>query len=265
MFDLLLLVFACDTVDKYRKQMEKIEETYGGLIHRCYPNVKLLYCLGEKVSNTNLRLTNSYIHLPGVQNDYLSASYKQFYGMEYVYKNITQYDAKFIMCFGTDTYINIKKLLTYLSGLNFKENLYIGGHGDSRQFGKTNIYFHNGGAGFILSRSCFHSVAPCLPNILSRWRKYCEQYEKNELIPACDVAIAWVLQQLWCLADIQVKTIMAPEYSFLNCNYKGLCYSWYHCHVGQVNIRNIISCHNMSLGDFDEFTKILKENDYFKS
>ena len=110
--DLIILVFACYTIEHYRNQIEIINTTWGAKCET-YKNIKILYFLGEeKVTGFNDTDCIKYINLDGVKNDYLSASYKQFLGMKYIYEN---YKTKFIISIGTDTYLNIPKLLLYIN------------------------------------------------------------------------------------------------------------------------------------------------------
>ena len=100
-YDLIICVFGCHTIDKYKQQIKKINETWG---KKCesYSNIKLLYYLGGE--RTDEFSDSRYIYLPNITNDYLSASYKQFLGLKQVYEN---FNTKFIICCGTDTYLNI--------------------------------------------------------------------------------------------------------------------------------------------------------------
>ena len=147
-YDLIILVYACYTLDKYKKQIEIINSTWG---KKCeaFKNIKIVYFLGEE-TEPGFNDTNyiNYVNLVGVKNDYLSASYKQFLGMKYIYEN---YKTKFIICIGTDTYLNIPKLISYIHKLDYTKSLYIGGHGCERQIGLNKYYFHSGGPGFIIT------------------------------------------------------------------------------------------------------------------
>ena len=147
-YDLIILVYACYTLDKYKKQIEIINSTWG---KKCeaFKNIKIVYFLGEE-TEPGFNDTNyiNYVNLVGVKNDYLSASYKQFLGMKYIYEN---YKTKFIICIGTDTYLNIPKLISYIHKLDYTKCLYIGGHGCERQIGLNKYYFHSGGPGFIIT------------------------------------------------------------------------------------------------------------------
>ena len=77
------------------------------------------------------------------------------------------------------------------------------------------------------------------------------------------------------------STIIKNDIAFFRCNYKGIsplnqegqcCIKYtkpieYKWGVSEgrcpIKLENIIACHNMSLSDFDEFTKILEDNNYF--
>ena len=158
------------------------------------------------------------------------------------------------MCIGTDTYVNIKKLDIFLKQFDYNENLYIGGHGDKRNLGITEVFFHSGGPGFIITNNCLEKIYSKLQNFVCEWIKICNENDINRLIPACDVGIAYLVN----LEEISSKTIDCGELLFTYCNFRGNP-----CHPNKINVANLIACHNMSLNDFDEFTAILKENNYF--
>jgi len=248
--DLIILVYACYTIEKYKQQIEIINTTWG---KKCeiYKNIKLLYFLGEeKINNFNDTECIKYINLVGVKDDYLSASYKQFLGMKYIHEN---YKPKFIVCVGTDTYLNIPKLLSYINTFDYNDSLYIGGHGCKRQIENKDYYFHSGGPGFIITYNILKNLYDFLPYLMDHWIALCIKNNTSCLIPACDVAISYYLQQ----TDMNVK-IITNDISFFNCNYIG-----WPCHINEINISNIISCHNMSIDDFNKFTNILNEYNYF--
>jgi len=248
--DLIILVFACYTIEHYRNQIEIINTTWGSKCET-YKNIKILYFLGEeKINGFNDTDLYKYINLVGVKNDYISASYKQFLGMKYIYEN---YKPKFIISIGTDTYLNIPKLLLYINQFNYTESLYIGGHGCNRQIGYKNYYFHSGGAGVIITYGCLEKIYDLLPNLMENWTHVCKLNNVSYLIVACDVALSYYLQQP-CI-DVKVIT---NNVSFFACNHIG-----YPCHINNVDMKNIICCHYMSKSDFYNFTTILNDNNYF--
>ena len=250
-YDLIILIFACYTKDKYKEEINTINNTWAKKSQE-YSNIKILYFLEEEhnpefYNNNNI----DYINLPGVKNDYLSASYKQFLGMKYISEN---YNTKFIFSCGTDTYINIPKLLLYINNFDYEECLYIGGHGCHRQIGETNYYFHSGGAGFIITQNALKKIYYLLEFIMNDWINRCKVYNITYLISACDFAISYYLHQ----PEYNIKIIKTNDLSFINCNYIG-----YPCHCKEVIMKDIISCHNMSKSDFYNFTNILNESNYF--
>jgi hypothetical protein len=247
-YDLIICVYGCNTIKKYNDQIIKINETWGKKCQE-YKNIKLLYFLGETINPYNT--TSDYIYLPNIQNDYLSASYKQYLGLKYIYDN---YKTKYIICCGTDTYLNIPKLLNFINKFDSNDNLYIGGHGCNRSINNKNIYFHSGGPGFIITYPCLSELYPYLENIMKEWPGICINNKSENLIAACDVGISYYLQ----LDNMNTKIIKTNDLSFIHCNYKGVP-----CHINEIDIKTIISCHSMSLNDFDEFTKLLIENDFF--
>ena len=250
-YDLIVLIYACYTKEKYREQIKYINETWG---KKCeiYSNIKLLYFVGEQnIHGFDDTDCIKYINLPGVKDDYLSASYKQFLGMKYIYEN---YKTKFIICCGTDTYLNIPKLLLYINTFDYNDCLYIGGHGCNRQIGDKKYYFHSGGPGFIITYNCLKKIYNLLDNLMEKWINICNINNIQYLIPSCDVAISYYLQQPYINATI-IKT---NDLSFLHCNYIGIP-----CHKNKVNMENIISCHLMNKNDFYNFTNILNNNNYF--
>lgn len=245
-YTLIICVFACVTIHKYILQVEKINNTWGKL---CTNNIKLLYILGDEV-NDNF-VGSNYIYLSYVKNNYLSASYKQNLGLKYIYQN---YKTDFVFCCGTDTYVNIPKMMVFLNTFNKNDNLLIGGHGGKRKIGTDYVYFPSGGAGFILTYKCLEKIYPLLLSITEDWIQLCSYCNTNVLVSACDVAISFYLQK----DNIGTSIIKVDDLSFLACNYKGVP-----CHKNSVNKKKIITCHFMSLTDFDDFTKILEKNNYF--
>ena len=157
--------------------------------------------------------------------------------------------------------MNIKKLIVYINQFDANKNLYIGGHGDIKCIGNKEYYYHSGGAGFILSKECVYNIYLYLNNMFSDWVNVCNNINNNYnceyLISACDVAISYFLQNK---LQLNLEIIKNNE-AFFGCNYKGLCYNnTFGCCDKKINIDNIISCHNMTLSDSDEYTKVLNKN-----
>lgn len=251
--DLIILVFSCYTIPKYADQIETINSTWAKKCEEINKNIKILYFVGEE-KNPHFNDTQliKYINLPGVKDDYLSASYKQFIGMKYIYEN---YTTKFIISIGTDTYLNIPKLLSYISNFDHTDCLYIGGHGCHREIGMKIYYYHSGGPGFIITYNVLKKIYHLLENLMEHWINLCNVNNKTDLITACDFAISYYLQQ----PDMNVEIIKAPLSFFRHCNY----YNFPCNHEEALDISEIISCHCMNENDFYNFTNILNNNNHF--
>jgi hypothetical protein len=248
MFDIIFCVFGCVSKEYYSKQVQDINNTWGKLA-KTINNVKLLYFFGENVNNNFI--SENYVYLDNIGDDMMSASFKQWFGLKHIYEN---FKTKFIFVCGTDTFVNIYKLLNIIKDLDYKEKLYIGGHGDTRKIENQDIYFHSGGAGFLISHASLRALYPLLPIIHDSWLDICKKINRLDLQIACDVSIAYYLKKLDC------KTIIIDKCKFRSCNYLG-----FPCHInfGRENIKDIIVCHYMSSSDFDHFNNILINNHYF--
>lgn len=172
---------------KYRDQIIACRETW---IPECEKLGVQVRIFGGNIVHSDTPL----IHLDGIGDDYASASYKQFLGLKYMYENIP---ADFYFFAGTDNYIVPQRMLNFLQNHDSKELLYIGGHGWNRDINGKSIYFHSGGAGFILSSGLMKVLYD--KNFLSfdsiaLWRNIC-QGNLQYLRDACDVAIAYILDK----------------------------------------------------------------------
>ena len=108
------------------------------------------------------------------------------------------------------------------------------------------IKFHRGGAGFILSKKSLLLLSPLLANMVDDWIKFCKVSSKDtQLIYGCDVCISYYCSIL----NIQMLTF---NDRFYDCNYRG-----------NIQWKDIITCHNMSLRYFDEFTDILNQEKWY--
>jgi hypothetical protein len=174
--------------------------------------------------------------------------------MKYAYEH---YKMKYIICLGTDTYLNIPRLLLYLNNFDHNECLYIGGHGGERWIGSREYYFHAGGPGFIITRNCLTKIYDRLSTLMEHWTTVCYENNVQYLISACDVAMSYYLQQ----PGIDVKLVINNE-AFFHCNYNGMD-NGSPCHMNQINMGDIIACHTMSIADFWDFTEILNNNNHF--
>lgn len=238
--NIIFCVFGCATIERYKNEILKIQETWGAEAKSF--NYKVLFFLGEE--KTDL-IGEEYIYLDNVGNDYLSATHKQNLGLKYVYLHYEDYD--FVYVCGTDTYVVMDILEKEINTLDPTQNICVGGHGCKRIINNEEFYFHSGGAGMILSNNCLSVIAPYLETMYDVWKT---EIKGEDLDVASDVALCYYLQKVNCKLIIRDKL-------FYHCNYMGNP-----CHHGFKE--NIIACHNMSLLDFDNYTKILNKKDVKK-
>jgi SAM-dependent methyltransferase len=248
---IIICVFACATIPKFKDEILKIEQTWGK--YSTQKGIKVLYFLGEE--QTDLQDASKYIYLDGVKNDYNSAGDKQNLGLKYIYEN---YNADFVFVCGTDTYINVENLLILLNEYNCESPLYIGGHGDTRTVCEKSCYYHSGGAGFVLSNECLHLIYRKLWSMSRDWKFDLNEYNSNWLTFACDLEISYYLQKF-----IPSLQIIVNDDVFFSCDHNGLINDISMCCGEHVKKEQIVSCHRMTLHSFDEFTQLLQANNYY--
>jgi len=98
-----------------------------------------------------------------------------------------------------------------------------------------------------------------LSNMVNTWTNVCIDNYVSDLIVACDVCISYYLQ----INFMTVNDITRNDELFFACNYKGY-YDGKICCGSRVDVKKIIACHCMSLEDFNDYTKILENNNYFQ-
>jgi hypothetical protein len=245
--NIVICVFTCATVEKYKLELLKVIETWGQ--RAIEKNIKVIYFLGEEQTEF---IGDQFVYLKNVDNSYESSSIKQNLGLKYIYD---YYNPDYTLVCGTDTYINIDKLILYLK---VTCGDYIGGGGlNTLYFNMDKTYYYHSGCGFILSKLALSYLSPLLTTMFDMWKLECYKFNTHYLIPACDASIAFYLNRY-----ILQKNIIKEPKLFYGCNYKG-CITGKICCGSDVQMQNIILCHYMTLHDFDDFTALLKNNNYF--
>lgn len=246
MYKLIVCIYACDTIPKYQDQIFKVKETYEKTASELFPNdVKILFFLGEEVILDD----HNFIHLKGVKNDYLSASYKQYYGLKYIYEN---YDAEFIIAVGTDTYINIPKTLELLSKFDHNKSLYIGGYNDMRIVNFQWVEFFDGNGGVIITKEFLKTIYPIIKDVdkfMEDWIYICSLNKNIDLKCGCDVSIACLARDL---KATYVKVEGINNIHHFKCDFEVI-----------KNLNPVYTCANLTLEQFNEYKELLKENNYF--
>ena len=197
-FRLVIPIIACDKIEKYAYEIRRLNQTWGAKALE-YPEIKIIFFLGQE--KTTEFTGDLYVNLPGVNDDYTSATDKQYLGIKYMYDN---FDFDFLFLTASDVYVNIPKLLSYLDNLNPNDNLYIGNDGRFVSILNKDYWFHWGG-GIILSYQAIKKLHPILNlDLKYHWSDICKQNNTYDLYKdACDVGLSYYLQQ----PDINVKVI----------------------------------------------------------
>lgn len=167
-------------------------------------------------------------------DDYKSATDKQWYGLAYLYSVYVKCD--FYLIAGTDNYVECAKLLEELKELDASKPLYIGGHTGRQDVGYK-LAFHFGGGGIILSRAALEKL-----DIVNRSGSYIKEWEEKckslpngkELLPACDVALAFFSER--------VNLGFVSKTGMYACNWMGKLEGSHCCHL---NYPELITCHFM--------------------
>jgi hypothetical protein len=243
---LIIMVIACATVPKYYNYILKIEQTWGKRAQEL--GVKILYFLGEEPTDL---VGDQYIYLKGVANDYLSASYKQNLGLQYIHQH---YQTQWVYCCGSDTYVNVDKMLQLVNKYDYHESIMFGGHILSRQTLYHKLISFSGGGGLILSIAAIDSVAHQLENMVANWTTLCQYGGCPYLIPACDICLGYYVEQ-------NKGHLICYQNRFTGCNHHGEP----SCCVNKTRHQRIIACHYMTPSDFDDFHSILDKYQHFRN
>jgi hypothetical protein len=240
---LVILIFGCVTKQKYADQIRSIENTWGKTAQDL--KVPYFYFLGQRSSEFSD--SSKFIYLPNIKDDYSSASYKQYLGLKWVCEH---YNPNYVFICGTDTFINVNKLNDLLQNKEFKlkysENLYIGGHGDTRTIANVcddnnkchnmSVHFHSGGSGIIISNNVLFSMYDYYDTFQSNWISFCNEHNNEYLKDACDVSISFLLQ-CFNVTSYEIN-------GFYYCNFNGVP-----CCKNKIKKENIITCHLMTTYD----------------
>jgi hypothetical protein len=275
---LAICVFGCITVPKYAMQIMKIQESWGKRAVEKW-DVPVYYFLGEEqvpgISDNpdGIILPNTkFVYLPGISNDYQSASYKQNLGIKYIMDHHPDID--FVYVCGTDTFVNIDRMLYFLQFFDPTEKLYIGGHHNGTKLpiemvdreADMELQFFFGGAGFILTKGMLKLLYHYLETMTPKWIEDCKKHDRYDIINGCDVMIAYYVRLLG-------GKPVEYYHRFYECNHIGQLdlqhlfdYNrYYECCDRHIQQKNIITCHHMRdhPNEFQYFTEILENMNWF--
>ncbi len=252
--DIVIGLLACCSIDKYINEIKACKQTWcKDYLNQSINNNQETQTQNQESINNNIHIyfltgdkslqckceceTDRHtLHLPRVGNNYESSRDKQWLGLKHMY--VSHPDADFYYLAGTDTYCNVLNLQKYLKNFNSNEFLYIGGHGDTRIINGETVYFHGGGAGFIISNSLMKTIYP----LIDSWSNNC-------ILPKvwCDVSFAHLIYTLKNYQNIDIKTITSVD--FRSCNFQGIhgvnaCCN--NIELDTISQKRLICCHYMN-------------------
>ena len=262
-YNIIFCIYGCDTIDMYKKEILKVKDTWGkapseatdkapsGATDKAPSGATdklqnhILFFLGEEGSLQD----NDCIHLENINDDYLSAGFKQYAGLKYIYEN---YNFNYVFICGTDTYVLTDNLIKFINAdpqITPDKPLVFGGHGDNRQIGESSVHFFSGGAGIVLTKATMNAIYPELGSLQDEWMWFCTDNGYKTFVTACDLSLCYFLKRRGII-------FLNVCNRFFNCNYLGY-HSKVACCAKSVDIQTMISCHNMTLNNFDELEKLL--------
>lgn len=261
----------------YIDQVKAVNATWGSPSNLSkYPNVSLYYLGGYLPCPFPIK---NYLNLPGVGEDYASAFHKQFRGLQTL---LQLSPSQFYLIGGTDNYFNIPKLLKLLSFSSFclsslasslasslseekeekakdkkeEKDLFLGnyvcGENSCRKIGENFIYFLSGGAGILLSRTTVEKIVAMTDTIVNDWPIICYASKNDNLIPACDVTLAYYLHRMGILPTIDKR--------FYSHNYQGLDYGRVAMPL-TIDAMDLITCHYMTPEDMYTYHSLIHDHE----
>jgi hypothetical protein len=233
MTKLAIAVFGCTSVPRYYKEAEASLNTWANIAKK--HNVPVLFYVG-RASKPVKHFEDNFVVMPNTADDYHSATPKAWFSMVDIYQ---KHSPDFIFSCGSDTYVEVDKVLKLLEQYNADEPLYIGGHGDVRRVLNHNLYFHSGGSGFLLSRAIMPQIIQHYKEWQQLWSAICATPNAGieYLHPACDVAVAYFVQKV---AKPPARVI-THDNLFYACNIFGQP-----CHIHNINYGEACSYHLMT-------------------
>ena len=241
-------VFTTTASEKYRRQVIACKDTW---VPECEKlGIDVLF-FGGYYKDPNVEVIN----LPGCEEDYNSATMKQYKMLWWLVSNKP---SSYYLILGSDNYVVPDRLLKFLNNLKEDEEYHIGGDGAHRVVSGKNTYFHSGGGGIILSLKTAGALVSQLniekeleltePTFFKEWKNLVSSETFYNLIPACDVSLAYYINKYYpeCLT-LQVKGFYGTD------PYRDWNNGSYPSPYKQIDWRDIIVCHYMDPGSMKHF------------
>jgi hypothetical protein len=177
-------IYGSANSQKYIDQLNACHSTWAGQAH---------YFVGEKRCKEFDKFPSSRISYLEKWGDEMESAHGKYYqGLHWLFDNI---DADFYLMIGSDSYVHLNELYSFLGKLNPDELSYIGGHG----FRKKNLYYHSGGSGPIFSKALMKAIftsgleSDWIEKLRDDFGNFIENHSESY---ACDWSIVYLMQKL---------------------------------------------------------------------
>ncbi|MHB1954086.1 MAG: glycosyltransferase family protein [Sulfobacillus sp.] len=254
---LVIGIYTTCADSKYLAQIAACQNTWIKEAHEL--NVPVVFFCGPTKPTLPIPGWGRLVHFAGINEDYASATDKQWLGLSYMAKN---FSADFYLIAGSDTYVRVQKLMHTLdnefratagdTGTATYEAVYVGGHDDPSWYQGEH---HSGGAGIVLSRAALLEMVPRIPSYTEEFQKTCEElgYHGNKV--SCDSALGILAQRL------PIRMVTVP--GFYGCDCRGMIGATYVCcgHKPDFDRQKIVTCHYMTPGLMYSYDEELLETE----
>lgn len=180
--------------DRYKDQIKACQDTWAKDADRLGITIKY-FCGSVQDSDFDF-----VTHLDGVGDDYVSATYKQYRGLQYLQSH---HPADFYLIVGTDNYVDLPRVLKMLEKYRPEYPFIIGGCMESREIFGRKISFSLGGSGIFLSHGALELASPHFDNLIESWNQETDKPQYSYLKPACDVSIYYLASELGITLSIE--------------------------------------------------------------
>ena len=192
-----IVVFGCLSKPKYRQQLEDIWATWGREAIRL--GCILRFYVGDIPEDIAPDMRSICINVQE-GDDYISATFKQWRGMEFMVDGEER--CRFYYICGSDTFLHVPNALAALQDLDAEKSLYVGGGMGTEKVDGTDYSYFSGGAGYFLTFSACQQMMEQFQEFIWWWLEVAnvvvDHFEDGKPMKKCILAASDV--QLGVLA-----------------------------------------------------------------
>jgi len=187
-----IIVFGCLIKPKYRQQLEDIWATWGSEAIRL--GCVLRFYVGDIPDDISADMRAICINVQE-GDDYISATFKQWRGMEFMVDGEERCQWYYIC--GSDTFLHVPNVLAELKQHDHEQAYYMGGSMGAEFVDGSKYEYFSGGAGFFLTYSACQKLMEEFQEFIYWWLDIASpliEYEENGKILKKSILAASDLQ-----------------------------------------------------------------------